>query len=472
MTESEQHDTTEPLQQHADENIEQPEEPPPSHMRLDVAWHTTCNAVRRLNLYGVQGVPSRQRPGLIGIWYYGLSLSAAGAFFGSYITLYLLAVGATQEQVGWLAAGANFLGFLAPMLGAMLARRWGNPRVIVAIFVVLRRVPLLLAALSPFVFSGQTLIVVLILLFALRLALLSVYTPAFVSLMAAVIPEGIRGRYLGARKMVMALASVMLVPLAGWLIDTIGEPVGYQVTLAIGFLVGIAGAYGILMIPDYQIADSVKAERGAGGSLLSAVTGNRTFALYVLVRLFFNFVWQVGGPYFAVYQKEILMSSTQLIGILVTVSAITRLIGERFWGTIVDRKGERWVLVFCALIIPVLPFIWIVATKPWHIVFVSLPSGFLWAGFNMGALNLQMTLPKPQYRTQGAAVHLMAVRIGNIVGPLVGTVLIQHLGYRWNFALSGIGRLIAALMLVALLKPFTENALLRTLREWRLSAAG
>jgi hypothetical protein len=79
MIDSEQHVTAEPLQQQSDESIDQPEEPP-SHKRLDGACHTTCNAVRCLNLYGVQGVPSRRRPGMIGIWHYGLSLSASGAW--------------------------------------------------------------------------------------------------------------------------------------------------------------------------------------------------------------------------------------------------------------------------------------------------------------------------------------------------------------------------------------------------------
>lgn len=425
--------------------------------------------VRKLNLYGTQGVPRRQHKGLIGLWYYGLSLSAAGAFFGSYITLYLLALGATRTEIGWLASIANFLGFLAPIPGAMLARRWGKPRKIVILFTVLRRAQLLLAALAPLFFSGSTLIYVVIALFALRLAFMSIYNPTFVSLMATVIPDRVRGRYLGSRKMVMALSSVLLVPLAGWLIDRIGEPLGYQVTLVVGFVIGLMGTFSISMVPDHQVQASVKAEK-RGGSFWEAVTGNRTFALYLAIRLFFNFVWQIGGPYFAVYQKEVLNSSTQLIGTLVTVTAITRLIGQRFWGTVVDRKGAGWVLTVCILIIPALPFVWIFATQPWHIVFVSVPSGFLWAGFNMGALNLLLALPEPHHRTQAAAAHMMAIRVGNIIGPLVGNVVIRYLGYKWDFAISGMGRLVAGLMLIALLRPFGERVGARARRERRLSA--
>lgn len=470
MTGSDSDVAGEPLQQPCDAAGDQADEPP-NRGQLAATWGRARDAVRRLNLYGTQGVPKRLHGGLLGLWYYGLSLSAANAFFGSYITLYLLAVGASRAEIGWLASVANFLGFLAPIPGAMLARRWGKPRAIVVIFTILRRVPLLLAALAPLWFTGQTLVVILIALFALRLGFLSIYNPSFVSLMAAVIPENIRGRYLGARKMVMAFASALLVPLAGWLIDRVGEPLGYQLTLGIGFAIGLAGAYSIVTIPDHQVQASVRAER-QGGSFWEAIAGNRTFGLYLLIRLFFNFVWQVGGPYFRVYQKEVLGSSTQLIGALVTVTAVTRLIGQRFWGNIVDRKGAGWVLVVCTLIIPVLPFIWVFATEPWHIVFVSVPSGFLWAGFNMGALNLLLALPEPRHRTQAAAAHMMAIRIGNILGPLVGNVVIQVLGYRWDFALSGIGRLIAGLMLIALLKPFAERSELQRIRAQRVSATG
>ncbi len=387
------------------------------------------------------------------MWGYGFFLSSAGAFYSSYLSLYLLALGGTAREVGWLSSAANFLGMLGPIPGAALTRRSGKPRQIVVFFSILRRVPLLLAALAPLILSGPALIYTVIGLLSLRLAFLSIYNPAFVSLIGAVVPEQIRGHYLGTRKMAMAVASAILVPIAGWTIDRIGEPLGYQVSLGIAVVFGLLASWSVARIPDFQVRTSVEEQKN-GGTLWDALTSSRTFLLFIGIRLLWNFARQIGGPYFRVYQKEVLLTPTQTIGILVTVSAITRLVGQRFWGDVVDRKGARWVLGICALMIPALPFIWIIATRPWHIVFVMLPSGFLWAGFNLGAFNLLLELPDGAHTTQCAAAHVTAVRLANVVGPLVGNAVIQQLGYHWSFALSGIGRWVGALLFVALLRPF------------------
>jgi MFS family permease len=424
--------------------------------RARTAW-------RNLDIFGIRRAPRQLHPALKSLWALGVLASSAGAFFANYVTLYLLALGATRTEVGWLASIANLLGLLGPVPGAALTRRWGKPRSVVVVFSVLHRAMLVLAAALPLLLSGRALIYAVIACLALRLAFLSVLNPAFVTLIGSVIPKGIRGHYLGSRLMAMALASAVLVPTAGWLIDRIGEPLGYQVTLVIAFFFGLGSALAALRIPQGQIDREAGAPR-EGGSLWEAVRHNREFGAFLAIRLLWHFVWQVGGPYFLVYQKEVLLSSTQLIGTIATVSALTRLVGQRFWGTMVDRKGARWVLTICCLTISLLPFVWVFATRPWHVVFSALPGGFLWAGFNMGALNILLELPEARHRTQAAAANLMAIRVGNIVGPLVGNLVIQYLGYKWDFAISGLGRLAAAILLVVVLKPFVSRAMTSSAR--------
>jgi MFS family permease len=344
---------------------------------------------------------------------------------------------------------------LSPIPGALIARRWGKPRVHVALFAGVRRFALLFAAIAPLLLSGQLLVYSVILVLGLRFLFIGLYNPALVSLFGSVIPEGIRGRYMGTRKMVMAMASAILVPLAGWMIGLIGEPEGYQIGLGISFVFGVLGAYAILQIPELSVQKGIEADKKSG-SIWDALKSNRLFLWYLLIRFFWNFTRQLGGPYFKVYQKEELLSPTAVIGILVTVSSISRLFGQRFWGELVDRKGPRWVLSLCALSIPILPFVWIFATKPWHIVFVSLPSGFLWAGFQMGGINLLLDIPDEAHRTSSAALNTTVLRLANMIAPFIGDWIIRRWSYEVDFAISGIGRLIAALLFVVVLRPFKK----------------
>jgi len=422
------------------------------------------STIRNLDLLGTQGAHSRHHKGLKQLWIFGFLLSCAGAFYASYLPLYLLSIGATRTQVGWLSSAASFFGMLSPIPGALIARRWGKPRTHVALFAGLRRFALLFAAVAPLLLSGQILVYSVILVLSLRFLFIGLYNPALISLFGSVIPENIRGRYMGARKMVMALASAILVPLAGWMIGQIGEPTGYQVGLCIAFVFGVLGAYALTKIPASSVQSGIEADRN-GGSIWDAVRSNRLFLGYLIIRFFWNFARQLGGPYFKVYQKEVLLSPTAVIGILVTVSSITRLFGQRFWGGLVDKRGPRWVMSICALSIPVMPFVWIFATRPWHIVFVSLPSGFLWAGFQQGALNLLLDLPEESHRTSSAALNTTVVRLANMVAPLVGDWVIRRWSYEVDFAVSGVGRLIAALLFVLVLRPFKKTATSRVKSE-------
>jgi MFS family permease len=63
---------------------------------------------------------------------------------------------------------------------------------------------------------------------------------------------------------------------------------------------------------------------------------------------------QVGGPYFTVYQVKELHTTPVMMGLLETSTAITAVLGQWFWGRVIDRRGSRWVLTVCALTIPVL----------------------------------------------------------------------------------------------------------------------
>jgi MFS family permease len=407
------------------------------------------------------------------MWWYGYLMAASNAFYLSYVSLYVLALGGTRTQVGLLSSIASFFGMVGPLIGAFLSRKIGRRKPIVVIALSITRFMLLLAALTPFFFTGDALISVVIAFMALRLGFITVANPAFISLMGDLVPIHRRGRYMGSRFMAMATASMVFVPAAGWLIDAIGEPLGYQVSLTIAFAVGLFSCYMYSRIQEPEPAKAVETAPASSdakqdmeppantkpASFFTVITASRVFLYYLLVRFFWNFSMQVGGPYFGVYQKEVLDSPLQVIGTLQTISAFTRMIGQRVWGHTLDRRGARWVFKMCAAFIPLLPFIWLFATRPWHIVFVTAPSGFLWAGFNLAAINLVMELPKYEHRTQAAAANASIIHTANIIGPLVGGAVIDTLGYHWTFALSGIGRGIGALLFWLLLKDKKEAKL-------------
>ncbi|MGC9393617.1 MAG: MFS transporter [Anaerolineae bacterium] len=409
-----------------------------------------------LDLYAIRGVKSQYRKGMRIFWWYGFLISTASAFVNSYVTLYALALGASSLQIGTLASTARMLEMLAPIPGAQWATRRGRRKPVVVIAYGLARVALLGALLVPIFLKGQAAISVIIVFFALRAGLASLGTPAWTALAGAITPPERRGRYFSSRKMVMAFASMLFVPLAGQIIEWFAVPVGYQVVFTISIIISAIALFIYARIPETPTEVSTKKGEGVR-EFLNALTSNREFLLFALTVMVWNFAWQFGGPYFSVYQVNVLQTTPRVMGLLATASALVRVMSQFFWGRVVDRRGARWTRAVCTLMIPVLPFLWLPMTKPWHAIFVNVPSAFLWAGYQLSNFNLLLELPEARKQTQGIAAYTTLIGLANIAGPLAGGQVLDRLGYAWNFSISGFGRLIGALLFILALKPFGKK---------------
>ncbi|MCU0519499.1 MAG: MFS transporter [Anaerolineae bacterium] len=388
-------------------------------------------------------------------WFDSLLASMSDAFWANYSSLYVLSLGGTRTQVGWMSSASSFAGMLMPVPGAALTRRVGQRRQMVVVFSVLFRIMFLLAALAPLVVRRPAVIWVVMAFFVLRAGLLNTFTPAWLSLTRDIVPQEHRGRYFSSRNLMQAITTMLMVPLAGAIIETAGEPVGYQIALGIAFCVGLAASYAFSRIPEQRrsavrrasVAEQVR-------SLWQAVTRSRPFLVFILIRILFDLGLMVGGPYFTTFQVEVLQSPASTIGLLVTLRSFTRMIGLRFWGRLLDQRGARWVITAACLFIPALPMVYTVASRPWHIAFVDVPSGFLFAGYELAAFALMLELLEGEDNTQAAAGYMTLSSAVSIAGPLIGGWLISRFGYSGDFVVSGAIRAAAAILFLVTFKPF------------------
>jgi len=290
------------------------------HLRL---WQNN------LDLYATRGVRARYRKGMYIFWWYGFLIATASAFADSYITLYALALGASSLQIGALASTARMLEMLAPIPGAQWAARLGRRKPVVVIAYGLARVALLGALLVPLFLSGRAAIFAIIAFFALRAGLGSLGMPAWTTLAGAITPPERRGRYFSSRKMAMAFASMLFIPLAGQIIEWFAVPVGYQVVFTISIVISAIALFIYAQIP--ETPTKVSKQKGEGvREFLNALTGNREFLLFALTAIVWNFAWQFGGPYFSVYQVNVLHTTPRVMGLLATASGLARVAGQFF----------------------------------------------------------------------------------------------------------------------------------------------
>ncbi len=384
--------------------------------------------------------------GLRYFWLDGLFSAISENFYASFLTLFALAYGASNGQIGLLSSVGSLLGALAFFPGARLAEALGARKTIILWTGggIGRLALLALAALPLFVSDPALALILIIVLGGLRAFMGNFGNPAWTALVADLVPSSLRGRYFGNRNMAMGVAALVVAPLAGWLIRatnawTGSRLVGYQIVFILAFAFGLMGTICFARIPDPDLASRARG-RHSLADLRRALVNSPGFLGMVLSAFVWNLAIQVAAPFFSVYMVNDLGGTASTIGLMASISSLFSLAGQRVFGPLLDRKGALWVQKVTGLLIPLLPLLWIFITRPWHAFFINAYGGFLWAGYNLANFNLLLELTPDEERPQAAALYQTVVFVSAVIGPLLGGYLADAVSFHLIFALSGIGR--------------------------------
>jgi len=303
----------------------------------------------------------------------------------------------------------------------------------------------------PFLVTQNWLAVWLIIgLNGARAFMANLSNPAWTALVADIVPEAMRGRYLGSRNMIMGLAALVVAPLAGRIISVgnrwaDGRPVGYQMIFGLAFCLGMVATFSFQRLAEPASLDRSKTIHHKG-DLRRTLRHAPAFVGFVISAFVFNMSLQLAAPFFNVYLVKVLGGTTSMVGVLASVNSFAALFGQRVFGRLLDRKGDIWVQLVTGLAIPILPVAWIFYTSPWQVTFTNLLGGFSWAGYNLANFNLLLRLTPEQQRPRAVALYQTAVFSSAVLGPIMGGHLADAMGFRFVFALSGSGRLLGILL--------------------------
>lgn len=378
-------------------------------------------------------------------WADGFFASAQDAFILAYLPLLAHALGASSMQIGMLSASQALGAMLALYPGALAARRASSQRWIVVFYAgVLGRLLLLLSALVVAVNQGQPALYAIIIIFTVRAFLGNFVVPAWTSLAGDIIPQHLRARYFASRNFAVQMALLAFTPLGGLLLDAWGFPGGYSVALTVSFVLGLGATIAYQLIPE----PPARPAEQRPPMQVRRVLANSRFRTFVIATFSLHFTTMLAGPFFNVYLDSKLGASNFQIGWLTTTSAVTALGGQLFFGELMARRGSLWLTRVSLLVLPTLPIMWVFATEPWMIIFPNAIGGAMWSAFNLANFQSLLENSPEDERDQYAAVFHTAIFAALFLAPFLGGFLVEQIGYRSVFAISGTGRLIALALFV------------------------
>jgi MFS family permease len=404
--------------------------------------------------------PDQER-GMRAFWWDGFWANVPEIILINYLGLYVIAFGGSNAQVGLIASLGGLFAALAFFPGARYVETFGHrKRTVLMAGGGLSRVALGCLALVPFFFSGDKAIWVVIALISVRGFAGYFSVPAWTSLTADVVPIGIRGRFFASRNFGMSLAALATAPIAGFLLDHYGGLAGWQIVWALATAAAAISTWCYSRIPDPNPhVDMLPRERAPGDrGVLSDILSDRNFVWYLAGTAIWNVALQAAGPFFNVYLAENLGASSLWIGVLSALPAVTGLVGLAFFGRLMDRRGTKWLIVVCGLLIPLLPVMWIFIDAPWQVVFPNGAGGILWAGYNLAILNMVMVMAPPERRARYAAAFQTVTFAAAFAGPLLGGAIISAIGFKAVFAFSAAGRLAGTVIVLRFVGAGGEGA--------------
>jgi MFS family permease len=386
-------------------------------------------------------------------WFFfdGFFASASDNIVITYITLYILALGATRGQVGLMSSFSSLSAAVFLLVGAILVEHAGHRKEITIIFGGgVARLAILALALLPLVIGGQALVWVAIALSVTRDSFGNLAFPAWMSMTADVVPMEGRGRYFGSRNFIMGITGMLAILLVGELITRTTIPLGYQLCLGLAFLFGMFSTFSFGHIRDSK-AGAAPIRSAGSFSPRAMLRDMRAFPVFLalsLVMAFWNFSLNIAGPFFNVYMVENLKFTASMVGLTSIVSTVASLLIQRRVGHLSDRWGPRKVMLISMALIPILPFSWIFVTKLWHVILLNSFSGFMWGAFNLVSFNFLLSLTPDAQRARYSAFYQILVMLALAGGAALGAWVVTQWGYRTIFFLSGIGRAGAVLLFI------------------------
>lgn len=433
--------------------------------------------------------PAATRRNLLWFWFDGLFASGSDNVVATYLTVFLLALGATQGQIGLMSSLSSLTAAVMLLVGAGLVERSGRKRSVVLLAGGFGRTALLLLALVPFMLSGSVLVIVGIALSISRDALANLSYPAWMAITGDIIPIEGRGRYFASRNFIMGVTGMAATFLVGLIIPRFTGTGGYQLALGLAFIVGLFAIYSFSHINDRiqperaqrpsapalavvtdiietaNVESTVAVPAAAAASPrqkqlnvklslkenIREILSHSEFVQFAGITALWNIALNFAGPFFTVHLVKNLGANASMVGLTAIASSLSGMLIQFKLGQLNDRWGSRKLTVISGLLIPIIPLAWAFIDSAWYVIPINLVSGALWGAYGMGSFNYLLQITPQERRARFSAIFQMVVTVSLAVGAALGSLVVnQPWGFFAVFAGSAAGRLAAALLFARL----------------------
>ncbi len=357
---------------------------------------------------------------------------------GVFLSAFFIFLKATNVEIGFANSIPVFMALLAPVFSYYIGQFPDQKKITVHTALV-QRILWMVICLAPVIAyflgnrAGMTFFLILFAVYSALMVIIGLSWPAW---MAEIIPEKERGFYFSRRNRYASL-----IVLAGGFIfaqfmDTWKKDYPYT---AFSFLFLFSGCLAVLGMSYLKKLPPPDASRGKKtGPLFVEVLGSIKNSLKdknFMNLVCFNAVWSFGmlysGAFGNVYLiRELKLNYTEMVlyNAIATVCGMTTM---TFWGRLLDRYGNKPVLIVCELILSTTPLMWaVLSIRNYYYVLplIWFVAGICWAGLSLAQFNIILKLAPKKQRLAYLSFNTFVVTIATCFAPVLGGYTLDLIG--------------------------------------------
>ncbi len=398
----------------------------------------------------------------------GMAYNIMTGLTGSFMAVFAIKLGATDQMLGILASGPALIGLLSQIPSAIITERTDRKLQPILTWGFLHRINYLFYAIIPFlplpaIYKAWIFIILVTWMNFPAVVVNTMWT----HLMGEIFPISSRGRVFGDRNFIVGWVTIAAMLLAGPLLDLIPYPYNYGILFGLSFAGLMVSLYYLKLLKEERVETASVSEVSHNGPFdgMMSVIKDKQFFNFTAASFVYYMGFNVSASMWTIlYVRFLYLSNTQ-IAMIAIVSTVISTSSYRFWGRVSDRIGSKQVYFIGCLLFLVQPYFHSFITVPtaWLLWPLAVANGLAGGAFNLAQFNTLLSIaPDPAKRPSYLAFFNMAMQITGFIFPMLGIWLYQNLGNHLNpvFYLSTFFRAAGLLYLAAVIKvkwPFKPN---------------
>lgn len=369
----------------------------------------------------------------------GLFNSIAQNMVLPFLGVYARDLGASSFQFGLLTALPSLVTSLSLLPGLPLVEKQRDKVKFTALLTLISRIFYPLFALATLLSNGVYLLLIFYALSALPWSWSSL---AWKSLIAETIPEEGRNQAFSQRNRFVAVSSIAITLITGFVMDALGFPWSYRIIFLASIVFSLGEVFFLLQMKPLIKAENSEREAVPIRQIFKTHPSFRSFTVGTLI---FQIGYQGTLPLFTIYTVQNLKASPGWVSLISIASAFAQIVFYPFWARWAKRYGQELMMSIATFLMALSPVFYAISNSLLNLVLFNLLIGAFWSGYYLVSFNFLLSVSPFYSRERYIAVYNTLTNFSAAFLPLLGVALANLIGIKLAFLVGAFFRAMSGL---------------------------